>query len=95
MSAKHGALAGFCLLVPVGLGVAVQGWEHDGQNLGCVVTDQTHDVLIIPVVQRSLRHLQRSKCTMRLGVATLKYTGQISWNPQPGSASPFMSHGRH
>lgn len=27
------------LLVPVGLGVAVQGWKHDGQNLGCIVTD--------------------------------------------------------
>lgn len=44
-------------LVPVGLGVAVEGWEHDGQYLGGVVTDQAHDVLIVPVVQSSFCHL--------------------------------------
>lgn len=44
-------------LVPVGLGITVQGWEHDGQDLGGVVADQAHDVLIVPVVQSSLCHL--------------------------------------
>ncbi len=44
-------------LVPVGLGVAVQRWEHDGQDLGGVVTDQAHDVLIVPVIQSSFCHL--------------------------------------
>ena len=45
-------------LVPVGLGVAVQRGEHDGKDPGRVVADQAHDVLVVPVVQRSLRHLQ-------------------------------------
>ena len=31
-------------LVPVVFTVPVQGREHDGQNGGGVVTDQTHDV---------------------------------------------------
>lgn len=46
-------------LVPVGLGVAVERWEHDGQDLGGVVADQAHDVLIVPVVQSSFCHLTR------------------------------------
>ena len=41
----------------MGLGVAVKCWEHDGQDFGSVVTDQTHDVLIVPVIQSPLRHL--------------------------------------
>lgn len=44
-------------LVPMGLGVAVECREHDGQDPGSVVADQTHDVLIVPVVQSSLGHL--------------------------------------
>lgn len=44
-------------LVPVGLGITVQRREHDGQDLGGVVADQAHDVLIVPVVQSSLCHL--------------------------------------
>lgn len=44
-------------LVPVGLGITVQRWKHDGQDLGGVVADQAHDVLIVPVVQSSLCHL--------------------------------------
>ena len=31
-------------LVPVVLAVPVQGGEHDGQDGGGIVTDQTHDV---------------------------------------------------
>lgn len=46
-------------LIPVGLGVAVEGREHDGQDLGGVVTDQTHDVLIVPVVKSSFCHLTK------------------------------------
>lgn len=38
------------LLVPVALGVFVESRKHDGENLGSIVTDQTHDVLIIPVI---------------------------------------------
>ena len=48
------------LLVPVGFRVAVQSREHNGQNLCCVVADQTHDVLVVPVVQSSLCHLQET-----------------------------------
>lgn len=44
-------------LVPVGFGIAVKGREHDGEDLGSVVADQAHDILIIPVVQRSLCYL--------------------------------------
>ena len=48
-------------LVPVGLGVAVQRGEHDGQDPGRVVADQAHDVLVVPVVQRPLCHLQEQR----------------------------------
>lgn len=48
------------LLVPVLLSL-IQGWEHDGQNGANIVTDQTKDVLIIPVVQGSLSHLQSAQ----------------------------------
>lgn len=48
-------------LVPVGLGVAVEGREHDGQDLGGVVTDQAHYVFIVPVVQSSFCHLTTHK----------------------------------
>lgn len=42
----------------MGLGVAVQGRKHDGQDLCCIVADQAHDVLVVPVIQRSLCHLE-------------------------------------
>lgn len=48
------------LLVPVGFRVAIQSREHDGQNLRCIVADQTHDVLIVPIVQSSLCHLKKT-----------------------------------
>lgn len=57
------------LLVPVGLRVAVQGREHDGQDLGRVVADQAHDVLVVPVVQGPLRHLEdraRTPCARQV-----------------------------
>ena len=46
-----------CVLVPVALGVLVERGEHDGEDLGRVVADQTHDVLVVPVVQSPLSHL--------------------------------------
>ena len=49
------------ILVPVALGVLVESREHDGEDLGGVVTDQTHDVLVVPVVQRPLCHLEHPK----------------------------------
>lgn len=62
-------------LVPVGLGVAVEGWEHDGQDLSSVVTDQAHDVLIVPVVQSSLCHLKSHYIITRLHM----YTENLRW----------------
>ena len=44
-------------LVPVLLRDAVERREHDRQNHVAVLLDQAHYVLVIPVVQRSLRHL--------------------------------------
>lgn len=45
------------VLVPVTLGVLVESGEHDRQDLGSVVTDQAHDVLIVPVIQCSFSDL--------------------------------------
>jgi hypothetical protein len=39
------------------LGVLVERREHDGQYDFGVVTDEGHDVLVVPVIQRSLRDL--------------------------------------
>lgn len=44
-------------LVPMGLGVAIEGGKYHGQQLCRVVAHQAHDVLIVPVVQRTLGHL--------------------------------------
>lgn len=44
-------------LIPVGFGIAVEGWEHDWEDFGSIVTDQAHDVLVVPVVKSSLRYL--------------------------------------
>lgn len=41
----------------MGFGVPVKRGEHDGQNPGCIVADQTHYVLVVPVVQGSFCHL--------------------------------------
>lgn len=49
------------LLVPVTLGVLVESWKHDWEDFGCVIADQAHDILIVPIVQRSLCHLQRDR----------------------------------
>ena len=35
----------------MGLAVLVECREHDWQDDGCVVADEGHDVLIVPVVQ--------------------------------------------
>lgn len=44
--------------VPVLFRDPIQAGEHDGQDDVGVLLDKTHDVLVIPVVQRSLRHLR-------------------------------------
>ena len=41
----------------MGLAVLVECREHDWQDDGCVVADEGHDVLIVPVVQRPLSNL--------------------------------------
>lgn len=43
--------------VPVLFGDPVQAGEHDGQDDAGVLLDQTHYVLVVPVVQSSLCHL--------------------------------------
>lgn len=48
------------VLVPVTLGVLVESGEHDGQDLSSVVTDQAHDVLVVPVIQCSFSNLQQT-----------------------------------
>lgn len=47
------------LPVPVSFRVLVKGLKHDRQDLVRVVVDQIDNVLIVPVVQCSLRHLGR------------------------------------
>lgn len=38
-------------------GVPIERRKHDGEDAGSVVTDQAHDVLIVPVVEGALCHL--------------------------------------
>lgn len=45
------------LLIPVLFG-AIEGWEHYRQDNTNVITDKTQDVLIVPIVQRSLCYLE-------------------------------------
>ena len=37
---------------------SVESWEHNWQNNGDIITEETEDVLIVPVVKRSLCHLE-------------------------------------
>ena len=41
----------------MGLAVLVERREHDWQDDGGVVADEGHDVLVVPVVQRTLSNL--------------------------------------
>ena len=43
--------------VPVFFGDPVEAGEHDGQDDAGVLLDQTHDVLVVPVVESPLSHL--------------------------------------
>ena len=43
--------------VPVLFGDPVEAGEHDGQDDAGVLLDQTHDVLVVPVVESSLCNL--------------------------------------
>lgn len=47
------------LLVPVAFGVPIERRKHDREDTGSVVTDEAHDVLIVPVVEGALCHLSR------------------------------------
>ena len=51
----------------MGLAVLVQCREHDRQDDGGVVADEGHDVLVVPVVQRPLGHLQIYKSQLSEG----------------------------
>ena len=46
-------------LVPVGLGVLVECRDDDGKEALAVVPNQTHDVVIAPVVECTLRNLDQ------------------------------------
>ena len=45
------------LLVPVSLGVLEECRQDDGEQHRAVVTDQTHHIVIAPVVEGPLCHL--------------------------------------
>lgn len=45
------------LLVPMAFGVLIKSRKHDGKNFGSVVTYQTHDILVVPIIQCSFRNL--------------------------------------
>lgn len=45
------------LLVPMALGIPVECREHDGEDSGSIITDEAHDVLIVPVIEGTLCHL--------------------------------------
>ena len=65
----------------MGLAVLVECREHDWQDDGCVVADEGHDVLIVPVVQRPLSNL----CIlgfysgMLMTMSMLKQASSKSW----------------
>lgn len=69
------------LLVPVTLWVLVECWEHDGEDFGCVITDEAHDVFVVPIVQRSLRHLQRERNHPQRGSCQEHLSAQGSHHP--------------
>lgn len=66
-----------CILVPVAFGVPVERRKHDGEDTGSIVTDQAHDVLIVPVVQGTLCHL----------AGTVEVSGH-----SPHSSRPALPH---
>ena len=49
--------------VPVLFGDPVEAGEHDGQDDAGVLLDQTHDVLVVPVVQSSFCNLRHGRRT--------------------------------
>ena len=48
-------------LVPVLLGDPIESRKHDRQDNGRVLLYQTHDVLVVPVIQSPLSHLQHKQ----------------------------------
>ena len=65
-------------LVPVLLRDAVQCREHYGKDHIRVLLDQTHDVFIVPVVQRPFSHLQQVR--VLYSSAHNKYFYSASYN---------------
>jgi len=53
-------------LVPVFLGDPIKCRKHDCQDNSRVLFNQTHNVLIVPVVQSTLSHLQHHTETIML-----------------------------
>lgn len=49
------------LLVPMTFGVLIKSREHNGENFGSIVTDQAHDILVVPVIQRPLSNLNHKR----------------------------------
>ena len=72
-------------LVPVLLGDAVQGGEHDGQHHVAVLLNQVHDVLIVPEVQCSLCNLEKKTCNMLCKVFITELQALFSnlWKQRP------------
>lgn len=50
VKSSHSAIPVGFLLVPMTFGVLIKGREHDGEDFGSIVTYQTHDILVVPVI---------------------------------------------
>lgn len=46
------------ILVPMALGVLIESREHDGKDLSCIVTDKTHYIFVVPVIQCPFSNLK-------------------------------------
>ena len=75
-------------LVPVLLRDAVQCREHYGKDHIRVLLDQTHDVFIVPVVQRPFSHLQQVRVLYSFARNKYFYCNQ----PPTTSTSTVLFH---
>ena len=57
-------------LVPVSLGVPEEGREDDRKQNLTVIADETHYVIIAPIIERSLCHLTWRKMKMAVKNST-------------------------
>jgi len=70
-------------LVPVGLGVLVECRDDDGKELLAVVPNQTHYVVIAPVVECTLCNLDQEGWEADDGTrGSGQMTGQEAWRLQ-------------